>query len=362
MAIYRIFPSQDATIYSQYPTTNTGIDEILEVSVNSDYGVYNVSRALIQFSDNDLVLFNGITTNAETHNVYLKMFVANACNIPLNYNIDVFPISQSWDMGTGRYSNNPPTTNGVSWVSASVNIPWVSTGSDYISLDVNISQSFGYNDVKDIEIDVTEIYDNIWDFNVGEGLFIDNGQEISEGTIDNNFGLLVKLDDTLEFQNVPDVSLKFFSVDTHTIYPPCLELRWWDYSASSSLNEPTTQDIVVSLGNNSGEYQQDAIQRFRINCRDQYPIRTFTTSSVYLTNEILPATSSYWSLKDLDTEEIIFDYDYVYTIISCDNNGSYFDMYMSGLQPERYYQILIKTTISGSTLVFDNLAPFKVTR
>ena len=26
-------------------------------------------------------------------------------------------------------------------------------------------------------------------------------------------------------------------------------------------------------------------------------------------------------------------------------------LYMNGLQPERYYQILIKTTISGSTIV-----------
>ena len=30
MAIYKIFPEKDATLYTQYPTMNTGLDEILE--------------------------------------------------------------------------------------------------------------------------------------------------------------------------------------------------------------------------------------------------------------------------------------------------------------------------------------------
>jgi len=38
----------------------------------------------------------------------------------------------------------------------------------------------------------------------------------------------------------------------------------------------------------------------------------------------------------------------------------FFDLYMNGLQPERYYTILIKTTINGSTLVFDNNYSFKI--
>ena len=46
--------------------------------------------------------------------------------------------------------------------------------------------------------------------------------------------------------------------------------------------------------------------------------------------------------------------------ISCDDQSNYFDVYMNGLQPERYYQILIKTTISGSTIVMDDQYYFKV--
>jgi len=33
---------------------------------------------------------------------------------------------------------------------------------------------------------------------------------------------------------------------------------------------------------------------------------------------------------------------------------------MNGLQPERYYKILIKTAINGSTVVLDNDYYFKV--
>ena len=32
MAVYKIFPEKSVTIFSYYPTLNTGLDEILELS------------------------------------------------------------------------------------------------------------------------------------------------------------------------------------------------------------------------------------------------------------------------------------------------------------------------------------------
>jgi hypothetical protein len=50
MAIYKLFPSQDATLYTSYPTMNTGLDAILEVSNKIDLdGLPTVARYLIQF-------------------------------------------------------------------------------------------------------------------------------------------------------------------------------------------------------------------------------------------------------------------------------------------------------------------------
>ena len=65
----------------------------------------------------------------------------------------------------------------------------------------------------------------------------------------------------------------------------------------------------------------------------------------------------------MDSEEIVVDYDTTYTKISCDTSGSYFDIYMNGLEPERYYKLLFKTELSsGETVISDNNYYFKVIR
>jgi len=50
------------------------------------------------------------------------------------------------------------------------------------------------------------------------------------------------------------------------------------------------------------------------------------------------------------------------TRISADASSSYFDLYCSGLEPERYYTVLIKTVIGGVTKVFDEDIMFKVSK
>jgi hypothetical protein len=182
-------------------------------------------------------------------------------------------------------------------------------------------------------------------------------------SISNN-GFIVKHSPTTEFTTQSKFELKYFSENTHTIYPPCLEIRWNDsLYITGSLPIMNSNLYTISLGNNKDKYQQDSIQRFKINVRPQYPPRTYSTSSFSfnLVNYALPS-SSYWSLKDLDTEEIIVDYDDNYTKISCDGTSSYFDIYMNGLEPERYYKLLFKTIVGGNTIVLDNNYYFKVIR
>ncbi len=53
MAIIRLFPQQDTTLYTEYPTLNAGIDAILDLSKaqsinNNSYSA--TSRILIKFS------------------------------------------------------------------------------------------------------------------------------------------------------------------------------------------------------------------------------------------------------------------------------------------------------------------------
>jgi hypothetical protein len=364
MAIYKIFPEKSATLYSAYPTQNTGLDEILELStlLSSD-NTNEVSRPLIKFPQDQIIDVITNKVSGATYDAYLKLSLANASQLPLNYTIYCHPIATDWNIGTGRISNFPITTNGASWkykdqLSGSTwftTFPAGTTGSYtgsgvaggglwYTGSSYVATQSFIHNNSLDIELKVT------------------NTVAAWSGSTISNYGFIFKYSSSIEFTTASKFDLKYFSSNTHTIYPPCLEIRWNDFTYNTgSLSIITSPSIVATLANNQSEYQQDSVQRFRINVRDKFPTRAFATSSVYLNNKVLP-TSSYYSIKDLDTEEIVVDYDTTYTKISCDSIGNYFDVYMNGLEPERYYQILIKTTINGSTLVLDDNYYFKVIR
>jgi hypothetical protein len=330
------------------------------LSINS---TSETSRILLKFPNNEI---NDIITNlvsGSNYDAYIKLYLANASSIPVNYTIYSHPISGSWENGTGRLGNVPEVTDGASWkyrdidggsswfgisfppsTTGSYNGTNVGGGLWYTSSFYEATQSFTPSLTKDIELKVS---------NTVKAWFTSSI---------NNEGFIIKHSSALEFTSQSYFETKYFSNNTHTIYPPCLEIKWNDYNFSSSLNVVNNDKIIVTLGNNKNEYQQDSIQKFRINVRDKYPTRSFTTSSVYLSNKILPS-SSYYSIVDLDSEEIIIDYDILYTKISADSIGNYFNIYMNGLEPERYYKVLIKSIFSNEEItILDDNYYFKVIR
>jgi hypothetical protein len=257
-------------------------------------------------------------------------------------------------MGTGKYNDFPDTVNGVSWFSPTA---YVTASNTWVNASYFLTpgggnwtgsfatQSYTYKDAKDINVDVTPIV-NSWF----------NGSQ--------NSGFIVKHPTAVENYSASFVALSFFSVDTHTIYPPTLEMKWDDsVYTTGSLSVLSNNNFILSLDNNVGTYKNDTTKyRFRVNARDKYPARTFTTSSIYNVNKALPQ-ASYWSLYDLKAEETIVEFDSTYTKISCDATSSYFDLYMVGLEPERYYKILIKTVLpTGESIDVDNDYIFKIIR
>jgi hypothetical protein len=364
MAVYKIFPEKSAALYSYYPATNTGIDEILDLSTyQSINGTNEVSRPVIKFPSsqiNDIIL-NKIS--GSTYDVYLRLYLAHASEIPLDYTIYCHTLATSWNQGTGRLSNSPATTDGVSWAftDQSGSTKWINgsfpsgtTGSYsstvggglwYTAPSFTTSQSFNSISEKDIEIRVTSTVASWY------------------STFINNNGFILRNSPSLEFTTASKFETKYFSDTTHTIYPPALEFRWDDSRyVPGSLTVFTSSLCAVTMQNNKAEFQQDSVQRFRVNVRDIYPPVVFRTVLNFANQKCLPS-SSYWSIKDLDTEEIVVDYDTSYTRISCDSNGNYFNIYMNGLEPERYYKILIKSVFSnGEVVVFDENYTFKVIR
>jgi hypothetical protein len=343
MAVYKIFPEKDTFISSYRSTQNFGRDEILEISNETEITSINadVTRALIQFPTSQITDVVNNKISGSNFVSYLKLFLANA-TLPIDYTIFGYPVSQSWIMGLERSGDEPTTTAGCTWISTGTT-NWASSGSSFTSSSFT-SQSFTYTDSKDINMNLSSIT-RLW----------------YSGSIQNN-GILLKLSSSIENSTTPLIT-SFFSMDTHTIYPPQLEFRWDDSFYSTTLTQLTTSDFIPVISNNKSEFEENTIYTFRIKSRDRYPARAFTTSSVYLNTKVLPSTT-YWALKDAKTEEIVIDFDTIYTKVSCDNTSNYFKLYMNGLEPERYYQILIKTILSnGETVVIDDPSNyFKIVR
>jgi hypothetical protein len=335
MSVYKFFPEKDTFISSQYNNENYSRDEILDISCDK----YSINRSLIYFNNDDLINFiNNNNINIISSSFNLKLYLAYSSNIPINYSIYAYPLTKIWDAGTGRSGDEPNPKNGVCWDYNSLISSSIWSGGEYNDL-IYSSQSFNYNDNKDINIDIKNIINSWYD-----------------NSLTNN-GIILKYNNIIESSSIL-ISNQFFSMDTHTIYPPCLEIQWDDSIQSSSLNI-INNEFKSSIVNLKNEYNQDSIYKFKIKSRDLYPVRQFQTSSLYLNNKILPE-NSYWSLIDSKTKEIVIDYG-IGTKLSNDDEGNYFKIYMNGLQKNRYYNILIKTELdNGNIIIIDNNDYFRI--
>ena len=366
MAVYKLFPTQDTTLYSMYPEMNTGLDEILEASL--EVGALGTpspqaSRFLIQFSSDEITdMINNKISGLQWQS-NLKCFIANVTALNENTTLETYPVSQSWNMGTGRFGNSPQTQNGASWIWRDYQGSnfWIdgtfspnTTGSYSPSVDVgggtwyttvSGSQLFTYYGDKDVNIDVTNIT-----------------SEWYSSSIPNNGFIVKQQTEFIDDENVQP-KLKYFSIDTHTIYPPCLEFKWNDYTwntGSSTLDTINALPFVVALENNPGNFYLNSINEFRVYARPEYPFRVFATESLYTKNYYLPEGQSSYAIKDMYTNEFVVDFDDTYTKISADETSCYFTVFMNGLEPERYYKILIKTIVNGNTIILDDSYYFKI--
>lgn len=387
--IKTLYAERDATIYERTESLNTGLDPILELSheLVGSSSRYN-SRILLKFDMDGLKsdVDNGkISQNAK---YYLSLKTVEAREIPQEYTIYAYPISGSWTNGTGKYTNTPIITDGVSWkyrkskisgiewdippVTASyewdeVSDTWVGLNDFWSNPTANVTssyftregggtwwdydylectQSFSFQ-TSDVYMDVTQII-NKWI--TGSGRF-------------ENDGMLLKFSNDIESSIDTVRSLKFFGTDSNTIYVPRLHVVWDDSSFSTgSLTQVSDENLVINLKIKKA-YSETEKAKIRIYANSRYPQKTYTTQSYYIQNYYLPS-SSYYEIRDAHTDEVILPFHKTGSKISCDSDGNYFYLWMDSFQPERYYRILIKTETDGGNTVqiFDNNYYFKVIR
>lgn len=376
MAHYFLFPEKDTTIYSHPGKTelNAGIDEVLTITDEDYIGNKYPTRILIKFRDSEIN--NVLNTKVSgDFSASLKLWATEHNNLSVDQHLEVYPFLQDWDNGTGRSANIPITTDGASWLYQDNNVTqtqWLLSGITgttssysgsitagggrwYTGSGFEVTQTFSYGDQIDLDFDVTSPVKKFYSSSVFSDVYPDG--------IENN-GFIIKRNSTQEFNEINDGELNFFSTDTHTIYPPYLDISWDDsnYNTDSAVDDKILKsgEIFVTLRNNKKEYKQIEEPKFRLNVRELYPTRRFTTSSNYLDVKYF-TSESYYSLIDYATEETVIPFD-EHTKLSADSEGMYFKLYMNGLQKERYYKLLFKHENNDGITIYDENYYFKITK
>jgi hypothetical protein len=370
---YFEFATKDTTLYEISQSMNTGLDEILEIKkdMNADGSVIYVSRALIKF---DLTyvsqsISSGLITSGSQTKFYLNLYDANSSQLNISQTLYGYPVSQSWENGSGKFNFSPTVEDGTSWkwkdngiTRTQWNTVSGSGGTWYSGSRYEASQSFTH-EPADLRMDVTDI---TWKWL--------HSTVPNEGFMLKRSGSIGNTDSNLEEGNTTRYGhFSFFSRETNTIYPPKLEVVWddstWATGSLSPLTSANLEDMNLYMKGLRPKYKENSKIKFRIVGRERYPEKTYVTSGYstgYLTVKYLPSGSTYYEIKDAYTEDVIVPFGSG-SVVSCDSTGNYFNLWMNGLQSERFYRINYKI-VSGSgtadetVTYFDEKHSFKVVR
>ena len=390
---YFEYPITDTTIYEGEVTSsyNTGLDQILEIrkNVNSTGTTVSVSRILMKFDYGYISssIQSGIIPS--TAKYYLNLYDASSDELAVEQSVFAYIISGSWNGGTGFMDRDPVLSDGASWKyrdNDTQKTTWMggtdtNQGGSWFTSSVsqyNVSASYDLvYETKDLRMDVTDLVKN---HIYSSSVYPNNGFIIKRQNLHTSSSRYSIFDPTTATGSAEhDTSqlghLKFFSRETNTIFPPKLEVEWddssWSTGSLSALSSTDLENLTIYFKGLREEYKQNSKVKFRFVGRELYPTRGFSTTPATLTVKTLPSGSqsmgqgTYYSVVDTITEDVIVPFG-TGSIVSCDSTGNYFNMWMNGFMPERYYKFQIKV-VSGSgadetSQVYDDDFTFKVVR
>jgi hypothetical protein len=355
MAYYFMTASKDASIYLQQPNQNCGLDEILEISKVYYGNVKDVSRALLKF-DVGFLSSSLVDTSISMSEATLILKETQSEELPLEYTLYAYPVSQSWQMGVGTRFDNV-STQGVTWNyrEGDSNLEWLpigvftagSTGSQFGNGGVwyssySTNQSFSYS-TADIGMNVKPMLQSWLSGSIpNEGLIVKHSFEVENDTED--YGIV-----------------KVFSKETNTIYQPKIRIGWNDQSfITGSLTALTAEDIKVNVINFKKEYKLGTVPKIRLVGRELYPLKTFSNTFAYNDVKYLP-TTTYYQIKDYNSDDIIIPFS-EYSKVSCDSNGNYIKLNLSNWEADRVYKIEFKVNINGNVQYFDDDITFSIVK
>ena len=82
-----------------------------------------------------------------------------------------------------------------------------------------------------------------------------------------------------------------------------------------------------------------------------------------VTSSFIPEGSGSYSIIDSSTGDTLIPFDDIYTQLSCDTKGSYFNQWLNTFQPNRVYKILLKVKYEDKQeIIYDDNFEFKIVR
>ena len=252
--------------------SNMGAADSLEVfmlygqasasSTNSSLGLQagntrELSRILIKFPTTEISASRTSGSIPESGSVsfHLRMFNAeHPFTLPENYELVVVPISASWEEGTGldmdNYTDLTYNESGSNWLRRGNTSSFAGVGPDVgtwqaggtynsASGDFNYTASFakGY---EDLDVDITGLvehwFSGAWGGLPGEGY--------------TNYGVVVKLIQSLESGSISYYTKKFFARSTEFFFKkPVIEARWDSRTEDDRGNMFLSSALVPAVDN-----------------------------------------------------------------------------------------------------------------
>lgn len=256
-------------------------------------------------------------------------------------------VSGSWDEGTGFFEQDLENSkDGATWqIRNDDDDNWTfangtaSLGGSTGSLVA--TQSFDW-EPTDVRIDITN-------------------QVKAWLTGSENNGLLIKIPTVDEENAKVRSNLRFFSRNTHTIYPPTLEAVWNTQTMSIAPNcglSPAPEEIDIFVPNMRPEMTTGSVHRVRFGVRSANVVKSFSKTAQFRSGFFLPS-GSHIGIQDAATKAFVVPFD-TGSLLSADNTGSYFDLKIENMYINRTYKILVRTTKPWGTEVVDTGHRFRV--
>ena len=324
-----IYPSKDSYIYEVNTNSEKNFGGDGNLVLKKDFDVNSlkgVSRVLLNFDLSELsqsIVSNTIPTDAK---YFLRLYEQKTSELSPEYSLATFPLSSSWEDGTGYTTQDPNSRNGVSWVRSDEsfdNTTWVKNSGPYDSGSRSVA---------------------------GGGIWVTGSAEWSGSQ-----------EDSSDYSG----DINFFSSNADSIYSPKIEVRWDSHTTigDTGLTQLTidgTKDNYLYMMNLRDTYKETEKPRFRVGARERYQTKSASTTKSTTSPMYVPEGSGSYSIIDVETGTTIVPFG-DYSLFSSDSVSNYFKQDLRGFINNRSYRIVLRLKTDDNKLrIFDDNFNFKV--